>query len=224
MDDHDAPRDAVPTPPRTGTLAEHAHRSLSRLIRERALRSGEPLVEQALAERLGVSRTPLRQAMQRLEAEGLLAKGADRSHSVRRVGLEEYLQSLRVRETLEAEAAALAAAGGLPGPAVGAARRHLARLREGEPYDMLEHWRSDDEVHRLFIDRCGNAVMARMLLSLRVTTQLFEIDRLADRVEPDSREHEAILDALGAGDARAARRAVAVHIRSLFRFAVDAIG
>ena len=161
--------------------------------------------------------------MQRLEGEGLLGKTANRSYFVRRVDLKEYLQSLRVRETLEPEAAALAT--GATEPArIESARREVEMVRDTRPYDMLAHWRSDDEVHELFIENCGNEVMSRILLSLRVTTQLFEIDRLVERLEPDSREHERILDALQAEDAKAARLAVAAHIRSLFRSAVDAIG
>lgn len=225
---HEKSSDAAPeafeaAATQNGTLAEHAYASLRRLVRERELRSGEPLIEQQLAVRLGVSRTPLRLAMQRLESEGLLVKTANRSHFVRRVDLKEYLQSLRVRETLEAEAAALAA-GNVPEAEIEKGYHQLALVRDTKPYDMLAHWRSDDVVHGLFISRCGNDVMARILLSLRVTTQLFEIDRLADRLEPDTREHEAILAALQDGNGKAARRAVAAHIRSLFRFAVEVIG
>ena len=73
------------------------------------------------------------------------------------------------------------------------------------------------------IRNCANDVMAETLVSLRVTTQLFEIDRLADRLGPDSREHEAILDALAAQDPKAVRKAVATHIRSLVRFALKAV-
>ena len=208
---------------RAGTLADHAYASLSSLIHERKLRSGDPLVEQHLAEQLGVSRTPLRQAMQRLEGEGLLRKTANRSHFVRQVDLKEYLQSLRVRETLESEAAALAA-DSVPHEEVTKVRKEVERVRDTSPYDVVAHWRSDDEVHGLFIKRCGNDVMTRILLSLRVTTQLFEIDRLANRLATDSREHEQILDALEAHDAKAARRAVTTHIRSLFRSSVNAIG
>ncbi len=208
---------------RAGTLADHAYASLSSLIHERKLRSGDPLVEQHLAEQLGVSRTPLRQAMQRLEGEGLLLKTANRSHFVRQVDLKEYLQSLRVRETLESEAAALAAES-VPEDEVVEVRREVERVRDTSPYDVVAHWRSDDEVHGLFIRRCGNDVMMRILFSLRVTTQLFEIDRLANRLATDSREHEQILDALEARDAKAARRAVTNHIRSLFRSTVSAIG
>jgi DNA-binding GntR family transcriptional regulator len=205
------------------TLSQQAYLALADLIRRRELPSEAPLVEMQLAERLGVSRTPLRQALQRLESEGLLRKDANRSFVIRRVELKEYLQSLRVREILEPEAAALVI-GRVSSDEVERVREGLIRVRDAKPYDMLAHWRSDDEVHNLFIRGCGNDVLTRILLSLRGTTQLFEIERLVDRLEPDSAEHERILDALATGDVKAVRKSVASHINSLFRFAIEAVG
>jgi len=201
------------------TLSEKAYRALSRMIQERELPSGQAIVEVHLAERLGVSRTPLRQALQRLESEGLLRKLESRSYVVRRVELKEYLQSLKVREILEAEAADLAI-GRVDPTAIARARTHLSELQNRAPYDILAHWRSDDEVHDLFIAACGSLVLRDILHSLRVTTKLFEIERLSERLEPDNSQHEAILDALDAGDATAARSAVGFHLRSLADFAI----
>jgi DNA-binding GntR family transcriptional regulator len=206
--------DGAPT-----TLSEKAYRALSRMIQERDLPSGQPIVEVQLAERLGISRTPLRQALQRLESEGLLQKLESRSYIVRRVDLKEYLQSLKVREILEGEAAALAV-GRIDTADIARARANLRRVQALEPYDMLAHWKSDDEVHDLFISACGNQVICDVLRSLRVTTKLFEIERLSERLEPDSHQHEAILDALTERDPDAARDAVINHMRSLFDFAI----
>ena len=189
------------------------------MIRERDLRAGDTIVESHVSEQLGVSRTPLREAMQRLEADGMLQKGANRSFQVRQVGLKEYLQSLKVREVLEAETVELALERITPEQII-AARVATRDVENTNPYDKLAHWKADDLVHHLFIMNCGNHVMTRLLLSLRVTTQLFEIERLSDRLGPDSREHEMILDAIENKDVRAARKHVANHIRSLFDFAV----
>jgi len=65
--------------------------------------------------------------------------------------------------------------------------------------------------------------MTAMLQSLRVTTNLFEIDKLAQRLKPDTKQHERILDALKERDAKAVRRAVVAHIRSLFQFALRSV-
>jgi DNA-binding GntR family transcriptional regulator len=201
------------------TLADQAREAVLLMIMDRRLKGGEVVVEQRLAAELGVSRTPLREALQRLEGEGMVLKTGRRSFVVRQVTLQTYLQSLKTREVLEAEAAALAA-GRAPAEALSAARAGVLALERLVPYSTQAHWVSDDEVHALVIEHCGNAVMAGLLRDLRVTTRLFEIDRLADRLGPDSREHLAIIDALAAGDERAARRTMAAHCRSLIRFAV----
>lgn len=199
-------------------LSSLTYRSVSEMIYHRRLRGGEVIVEQRLAEALGVSRTPLREALQRLEGEGLVCKVANRSYMVRKVGLQEYLESLKVRDILEPEAAALAI-GRITPAAIRAVRRELNELQNATEYHTSAHWISDDNLHTLFADACGNMVLAETIQALRITTRLFEIDRLADRLTPDSMEHLRILDALEAEDARAARRAVRAHIRSLMRYA-----
>lgn len=213
----------APAPHAAGVnMTGYVHQALSAMIMSRTLRAGDRLVEQKLARQLSSSRTPLREAMQRLEGEGLLRKSANRSYVVRQVDMREYLQSLRVRKLLEAEAAALAA-GRVPADALAEARESVLALEKLTPYDTQAHWASDDLVHSLFIDACGNTVMAGILRDLRVTTRLFEIAQLAERLGPDSREHLAILDALERGDAEGARRAMADHAQSLFDFAIGTI-
>jgi DNA-binding GntR family transcriptional regulator len=204
------------------TLSEKAYRALSRMIQERELPSGKLIVESHLAKKLGVSRTPLRQALQRLESEGLLRKLESRSYIVRRVEVREYLHSLKVREILEAEAVELAM-GRIDIIKIEQVQSYLQIVQNQKPYDMLAHWRSDDQVHNLFIEACGNLVMQDILKSLRITTKLFEIERLSERLMPDSKQHETILEALKATDSLASRTAVTEHLRSLAEFAIDVI-
>jgi DNA-binding GntR family transcriptional regulator len=206
---------AEPLPTGQGVnLSSLAHRAITDMIRDRRLKGGETIIEARLAETLGISRTPLREALQRLEGEGLVRKAANRSFVVRHVDLTEYLHSLKVREILEGEAAVLAI-GAIPGAALAAVRHEIRGLMRAAAYHTHAHWKSDDNLHGLYIEHCGNPVMAEMILALRVTTRLFEIARLKDRVGPDSNEHLAILEALENGDRRAARLAVQAHCRSL---------
>ena len=203
--------------------SETAYAVILDMIQQRQLPSGVPLVEQQLATKIQVSRTPLRHAMQRLEVEGLLSKDNNKSFIVRKVELKEYLQSLRVREILEAEAAAMSV-GYISLEEIEVARTNLYAVQSQSPYSMIAHWHSDDEVHNLFISNCGNDTLTNILNSLRTTTKLFEIEKLSERLEPDSQQHELILDALIKQDAKATRRAVATHIKSLFQFAVRTVG
>jgi DNA-binding GntR family transcriptional regulator len=203
-------------------LSARAHRRITELIRNRGLQGGQVVIEQRLAELLGISRTPLREALQRLEGEGLLVKNGGRSFTVRRVGLQEYLQSLKLRQILEPEAAA-SAVGRIPPEEIRAARAELEELRRAATQHTEAHWDSDDRVHRLISAHCGNEVMGEVIERLRVTTRLFEITDLQSRVESDFREHAAILDALEAADAAAARKAVRDHARSLIADALGAV-
>jgi len=215
--------DDVSTAEPGGNLSALAYRAIAGLIRSHDLRSGEAIVEAKLAEALAISRTPIREALQRLEGEGLIVKTAGRSYMVRRVTLTEYLQSLRVREILEPEAAA-AAIGRISPSAIAEVRAAIEALSKAPAYSRDAHWTCDAQLHNLFVDACGNEIMAAMIRSLRATTHLFEIARLQDRLTPDNTEHVAILDALAAADAKAARKATQQHLRSLYKFAVEVLG
>lgn len=205
-----------------GNLSDRAYESIKSLIVSRKLRGGEVVREIPLAELLGISRTPLREALQRLEGEGLIVKGTGRSYLVRRVDLAEYLQSIRVREVLEPEAGAMAA-GRIPAAELKSVRNEIEGLNAFGLEHTATHWRSDDHVHELLTTYCGNDVLSRMIGSLRVTTRLFESARLGARLELDSVEHLAIVEALEIQDAKLVRRAVAAHVRSLAQFALETV-
>lgn len=206
----------------SNSLGNQAYRAVTDLIRTRRVRGGEVIVESRLADLLGISRTPLREALQRLEGEGLIVKNQSRSFAVRRVELAEYLHSLKVRELLEGEAAMLAA-GRVPEEKLVEVKAEIEQLAQATTYHTTAHWQSDDNLHDLLADGCGNPVMAKMIRSLRVTTRLFEISQLADRVGPDSDEHRRIVEALEQDNPRAARKALQLHIKSLARFAMQTV-
>ena len=106
---------------------------------------------------------------------------------------------------------------------IAAVRAEILALSDARDYEREAHWRVDARLHNLFIDACGNPVLTQMVRALRATTHLFEIARLRDRLQPDNREHVAILDALEAGDAKAVRKAAQVHLRSLHAFALTVV-
>jgi DNA-binding GntR family transcriptional regulator len=204
----------------SNNLSNQTHKTLTDMIRSRRLRGGDVIIESRLSSTLGVSRTPLREALQRLEGEGLVLKSANRSFIVRTVDLAEYLQSLKVREILESEAATWAV-GKIDLESIKKVRADVIALGSGDMVIAEQHWQSDDDVHNLFIDACGNPVMANTIRLLRVTTRLFEIFKLSDRVRYDTSEHIAILDALASANVQKTRQVVRDHLHSLYRFGLE---
>jgi DNA-binding GntR family transcriptional regulator len=186
------------------------------MILTRRLAAGEALVEGRLAEEMAVSRTPMREALSRLAGAGLLARQGTGTYAVERVGAAEFFQSLAVRQLLEPEAAFLAA-GRAEVAEIASLRGTIADLagvaRQAEP-----HWDADDRVHELVAAASGNPALGRVVREMRIRTRLFEVLEPFDRVATDAQEHETILKAVEAGDGKAARRAMASHLRNLERF------
>lgn len=204
---------AIASPAEELNLADQAHARLRRLILTRELPGGTFVVEGKLAEQLNISRTPMREAILRLAAEGLLVKQGSRSFAVRRVMPTEFFQSMRMREVLECEAIRLSM-GKIPVQTVEDVRRDIAHLATASSQDRA-HWDADDRIHLMFPDASGNAVLSGLIRQLRETTRLFEISRPFLRVREDGAEHLDILAAYLTGDAEAAMVAVRTHLRNL---------
>lgn len=199
-------------------LGELAYQTLRRMILDKALRSGGPVVEGRLAEELNISRTPMREALLRLEGEGLLVRAGARSYSVRFVRAEEYFQAMKVRELLEAEAIGLAI-GKVDKKLVQQLVKKIKALGSGQQEQA--HWQIDDQVHTMMARASGNDVLAHMIDLVRTNSRLFELVSPFNRIEEDRAEHLAILEAYLADDAEAARAAVRTHLQKLRRFVLD---
>ncbi len=192
---------------------ESAYGALLDRILTRELAPGTPLQERRLAEELGVSRTPLREALSRLEGEGLV----DRTHrvvTVKQVTITEYIQAVQIRMLLEGEAV-FHAVGKLSAEQLADLRRRIEALMvDGRPPAAL-HWAVDDAFHDGIATAGGNDLMASIIRSLRHKTRIFDLKRMPDRFLPGCREHLVILDALEAGDQKAARAAMVSHLENV---------
>lgn len=203
------------------SLAERAYDELSRLILTRKLPGGSLVVEGRLGQQLDISRTPIREAILRLAAEGLLIKQGSRSYAVRQVQPVEFFQALKVREWLEGEAVELAV-GRIKPETIEVLRSDILRLGTLEA-QAAEHWDTDDRLHMLFPQALGNDVLVRMIRQLRVITRLFELTSPAGRVAADAAEHVALLDAFSKGDGRRARSLMVTHLRNVASEILDIV-
>lgn len=200
-------------------LSQVAYDAVVGMIFSRELPGGAIIQERKLAEVLGISRTPMREALGRLEGEGLVVRLTERLLSVRVVSLEEYLKTLHVRLVLESEAIALAT------PRFSKATLHDLRERiqgvaDDEP-SMPKHWAVDSAMHEAIADASGNPVLARIIRELRTITQLFEIQTIPTRAVPGYDDLLAVLDAIGTGDAAKARKAMKSHLDQARKGVVD---
>ena len=199
---------------REASLSQVAYNALlDRLIR-RQIPVGSVLQERRLAETLDMSRTPVREALNRLESEGFVTRKPGRVLVVKEFSTRELIETLYVRQILETESVGLAT-GRIPAAELDAAEAAIhALLAKSEP-SADEDWAVDSRLHRTIAERSGNAVLAKMIHDLRVKTHMFNMDRVPERFEIGHREHLAIIDALRRGDRDAARAGIQTHIENV---------
>jgi DNA-binding GntR family transcriptional regulator len=203
-------------------LQEEKDRSLSRLAYDSVLdmlvRHELPLNtvlhERRLAESLNISRTPLREALSRLESEGFVSRMPGRVLVVRSLSTRELIETLHVRGLLEAEAAALAA-GRVPPEELDRLEADIRSLLD-TPDPRPEHdWDVDSRFHGMITRHGGNAVLAQLVEGFRIKTHMSNLKRVPERCAIGQREHLAVLDALRRADRTAARRGIEIHIENV---------
>jgi DNA-binding GntR family transcriptional regulator len=202
------------TDEREASLGQTAYNALlDRLIR-RQIPVGSVLQERRLAETLDMSRTPVRDALNRLESEGFITRMSGRVLVVKEFSTRELIETLHVRQILETESVGLAT-GRIPLPELNTTEEAIhALLAKSEP-SAEEDWEVDHRLHRMIAERSGNAVLAKMILDLRLKTHMFNMDRVPERFEIGHREHLAIIDALRRNDRDAARAGIQTHIENV---------
>lgn len=199
------------TPPRD--LGEAAYARIRAAIREGTLAPGERLTETDLAARFGVSRTPVRQAIARLEAEGLLTHEPRRGLTVTRPDHQQVVELYVMREVLEGAAARLAAQ-----HASETEIAAMAEIVEREP-DAFGDARALAEVnlrlHGLLYLAAHNRYLLRSLEQLSATMALLPtLLTRGGRAEAAHAEHRAILKAIAKRDGDAAEAAARRHARA----------
>jgi DNA-binding GntR family transcriptional regulator len=192
-------------------LTEQVYEQLIGLLIAGELRPGDVITERRMAERLNASRTPIREALGRLEAEGLVYKQPSRGVTVSPFSTEAFVDILNVRQLLEAEAAYLAA-GRMRPDRIAAIRDALQTLAKNPKPGLAEIWSVDDMLHGEIADAAGNPLMAGLIRDLRRRTHVFNAYRnpITPRFSVD--ENTKLLEAVANSDREAARAAMRNHI------------
>jgi DNA-binding GntR family transcriptional regulator len=192
-------------------LREAAYEALLELITVGALRPGQHLVENELAERLNVSRQPVREALQRLSNEGWVDLRPAQGAFVHQPTEAEADQLMTVRALLEAEAARLATANAADGS--------IERLRELwrggvaalQADDIDGVVTANAALHAFVMELAGNDVLAELAGQVSRRVRWYYTPVARQRGQQSWDEHAALIDAIAAKDSDRAARVMREH-------------
>jgi DNA-binding GntR family transcriptional regulator len=184
----------------------HLHDEVLSKLRVMILRGdmapGERVQERALCEQLGISRTPLREALKVLAASGLVELWPSRGARIAPLRADEVAETFNVVAILEREA------GGLAAVRLDAARidqlrcLHETMLAHASGHDAESLLRMDLQIHRTLVEVAGNRMLAAVHegLAIRVERARFIVSTDPERLRQSMQEHELIMAAILARD------------------------
>lgn len=186
------------------TAKERVFSQIQRWIIDGTLQPGEKLVDAELAEALGVSRTPVREALQLLEVQGLVEMHPGRDTRVQTVEKDDILKmyaTLAALHSLAAETAATHISAEQIEQLKGLNADFSAAIKQGQPYQAME---LDEQFHNLIVDASDNAYVASFSASLQIHIRRFKYVFLAQPVSAtaaSAEEHARIIEAFEKKDA-----------------------
>lgn len=179
-------------------------------------RHGTFLNEQELAKEIGVSRTPVREALLLLVADDLVELIPQRGAYIPKAGPREVSDLFEVRRVVEKHAAGVVIGERtVPGRVMGDLLGRQQELEVDDPAAFKEFITLDRDFHQALVDAAGNRLFAALYAKLRARQIVVGIEAVLwhpSRMRSVCAEHQAILDALIDGDLPAAHRAIDGHL------------
>ncbi|MEU9884676.1 GntR family transcriptional regulator [Sphaerisporangium sp. NPDC051011] len=213
------PRIARPVP-----LRESVFEALLELIINGSLHPGQHLAESELAEMLGVSRQPIREALQLLSGEGWVDLHPGHGAFVHAPTAEEADQLLAVRSLLETEAATLAARNRTD-EGVAQLRALCARGLTAIEADEIDNAVAiNSELHATVMELSGNTVLAELAAQVSRRVRWYHTPVARQRGRASWEEHTALIDAIAAGDADRAGEIMKDHTEQTRRLYLSQLG
>lgn len=204
-------------PARRTTLADDVYQAVQALVMDHAIAPGERINIEALARRLEVSPTPVREALARLESDGLVRKRPLAGYTVTPLLTHtEFDELVEMRLILEPAAARRVAARDLPPTDLDRLRAE-AQLPAPVPGErgfaaIAEFTAQDARFHHLLAEWSGNRMLYEAVVRLRAHLHLFRLHSPTARHGPSGQEHLRIVDAIAHRDPDAAEAAMRAHL------------
>jgi DNA-binding GntR family transcriptional regulator len=201
----------------TATLQEQAYSFVKAQIMNLDLKPGQYITDSQVANELDISRTPVREALRRLEQEGLLVNQARRGWKVYTLSLEDIHEIFDIKEILEGMIARRAA-GCQDQEMRTALREAMERMKRAAEVENGGVWqKADRQLHGVISAMGGNERAASIIQNLNDQWHRVRIGFLAmeGRIERSNPEHEAVVEKILAGDGEEAERLMRIHLNNV---------
>jgi len=205
-------------------LRDVVFENLREAILEGKVKPGQRLMEVQLAEQLGVSRTPIREAIRKLELEGLVVMVPRKGAYVADVSFKDILNVLEIRASLESLAASLAAERMTEDELQALEMKSYEFNKALERDDTEAMIQKDVELHDIIYKSTRNDRLISIVESLREQVQRFRVTYITDknRFTNLTLEHQRIIEAISNRDGEAAKKYAGEHIENAENYIVDA--
>src|SRR5665648_883774 len=197
-------------------LNQKVYRVLKGAIIKGFLEPGTKLLENKIAEKMHVSRTPVREAMQKLLAEGFVKTTPNQTMVVTEVSPEDVKEVLQIRGVLEGLAARIAAKK-INGQEIDELEKIIAQMSLYiTKKDLLSYCKVDDEFHDLILNICGNKWIIQIRDNLGSFIYRFRIKSLSvpGRLKCSLEEHQKIMESLKKHNLEEADKLSQIHMEN----------
>ncbi|MBV9230449.1 MAG: GntR family transcriptional regulator [Chloroflexi bacterium] len=205
--------------PRTLGYREAAYLAIKEAILSGDLQDGQPLIEEEIAAKLQVSRTPVREALSILQHEGLIAPRSGRGFYVRSLTREDFVEMFVANEVVEPYLARHAALLATEAQLRDMEAAIQCGIQAAADDDLPGILRSGRDFHRAVGEAAGNASLTRYVVTNEERTDLYLLSYGKDinisRMSPSNQEHSMIFAAIRRRDPEAAARLVIYHSQSV---------
>lgn len=204
-------------------LRELVYEELKQLIVKGKILPGTRMMEVDLAQELGVSRTPVREAIRKLEKEGLVTIEPRRGAYASEISIDDIVDVLIVRENLEALASYLTAEKIKPEDIDELNKitsYYTKAVKESNTEDMIHY---DEMFHRRIVELSGNTILMKLseiIADLALRFRYLYYDDF-ERYENMPNEHKDIIQVLATGEKEKARDVANMHVKKLKEFVME---
>ncbi len=192
-------------------LSQPVYERLKRMILSQELKPGDKIVQEKIAEQLGVSRTPLLKALQALENEYLVESVPRRGMFVRKLDIKEMIDVYHCREAIEGMAARILASK-RDHQAVKKLRNCFESYTKADKINEKRYAKSDEVFHKLMVQLTGNKPLDKIYFFGNIYSKVVDLG-LVRAPEETLEEHFDIIEAITSGDVEQAEYKARKHIQ-----------